>query len=99
MVDQCSRLAKTFGRQVSYPGDAVYNAEQVYWSEQQSNTTPTCRFSPINADGVSAAIHAIRLTQCQFAVKSGTKSMDRSISQTTWLPGPDMTSAHALRGL
>jgi len=43
----------------------------VYWSEQQSTTKPTCRFSPNEAAEVSVAIIAIRLTECQFAVKSG----------------------------
>lgn len=64
-------MVKKFGSQISYPGDAVYKAEQVYWSAQQSSTKPTCRFSPVDSKGVSVAIREIEKTKCQFAVKSG----------------------------
>lgn len=56
---------------MSYRGDPVYKKEQKYWSQQQSSTHPYCRFTPADANGVSAAISEIRKTQCQFAVKSG----------------------------
>ena len=57
---------------MDYFNDTVYAAEeQEYWSQQQSNTRPLCRFSPTTAEEVSAAIVEIRKTKCQFAVKSG----------------------------
>ena len=69
--DKCATLAKQFKGQVSYPGDAIYKKEQKYWSQQQANTRPFCRFSPKNAKGISAAILEVQETQCPFAVKSG----------------------------
>ena len=55
----------------SYLNSTVYDKEQKYWSQQQSDTYPTCRFTPRHAADVSAAILTIRETECPFAVKSG----------------------------
>jgi FAD/FMN-containing dehydrogenase len=58
--------------QISYPNSTAFQLEQShYWSQQQALTQPTCRFSPNNAVDVSLAILTVRVTQCQFAVKSG----------------------------
>jgi len=66
----CTTLARTVGH-IDYFNDTKYAQEQVYWSQQQQQTFPECRFTPTSAQQVSAAIREVRKTQCQFAVKSG----------------------------
>lgn len=69
---QCAFLHFVLPSYTSYPDTATYEAEEEgYWSEQQSSTTPTCRFSPSLALEVSLAVLTFRSTQCPFAAKSG----------------------------
>lgn len=56
---------------LSYPDSPSYKVEEQYWSQQQALTLPTCRFSPASAPDVSLAVLTLRVTSCQFAVKSG----------------------------
>lgn len=71
-MKQCSFLSFALPDQIAYPGSTVYNFEESrYWSVQQQSNSPTCRFSPTDAVGVSVAVLALRVTQCKFAVKSG----------------------------
>lgn len=56
---------------VDYFNDTVYVTEQNYWSLQQSQTFPLCRYTPYCAEGVSIAVKTVRSTGCPFAVKSG----------------------------
>ncbi|KAK4496856.1 hypothetical protein PRZ48_011305 [Zasmidium cellare] len=67
----CSCLDAKFPQLVSYEGQAAYTLEQNYWSQQQANTKPVCRFTPTSAEDVSVAIKEIRDYECPFAVKSG----------------------------
>lgn len=69
--EQCKALESVCESCVSYFNETIYAEEQQYWSEQQSQTYPTCRFTPRDASDVSAAILEVQKTQCQFAVKSG----------------------------
>lgn len=69
---QCSFLNFALPGQLSYPNSTIYQYEESrYWSVQQASDTPTCRFSPTNAFGISLAVLTVQVTQCQFAVKSG----------------------------
>lgn len=68
---QCSFLNHVLPGQISYPGSAVYDSENNYWSQQQASTDPTCRFSPTHPAYVSLGVLTLRVTQCEFAVKSG----------------------------
>jgi len=77
---QCAALTHSYPAQVSYFNDTVYAAEQQYWSQQQADTQPRCRFTPESAQDVSAAIHEIRKFQCPFAVKSGGHASFRGAS-------------------
>ncbi|KAK4951126.1 hypothetical protein LTR28_006890 [Elasticomyces elasticus] len=43
----------------------------LYWSQQQQQTYPKCRFTPVEAHEISAALLLTKATSCQFAVKSG----------------------------
>jgi FAD/FMN-containing dehydrogenase len=57
---------------ISTAASATYHYEESrYWSQQQANTDPTCRFSPTSALEISFAILTLQVTQCEFAVKSG----------------------------
>ncbi|EON68741.1 hypothetical protein W97_07999 [Coniosporium apollinis CBS 100218] len=68
----CAGLSTLFPGKVKYFNDTVYaEQQQSYWSQQQQQTYPVCRFTPAEAREVSAAIHLVRATQCRFAVKSG----------------------------
>ncbi|KAH7086043.1 hypothetical protein BKA63DRAFT_549044 [Paraphoma chrysanthemicola] len=62
----CNSLKLVFGEsKVSSSPPATY------WSRQQSEVEPYCTFSPSSALEVSTLVLIARLTQCQFAVKSG----------------------------
>jgi hypothetical protein len=68
----CGFLSATLWGTISTAGSSTYNYEESrYWSQQQANTDPTCRFSPTSALEVSFAILTLQVTQCEFAVKSG----------------------------
>lgn len=57
---------------MSFPNSSIYDLqESQYWSQQQALTQPACRFSPTSAAQVSLAVLTLRVTKCQFAVKSG----------------------------
>lgn len=56
---------------VSFPGSAIFEFEQLYWSSQQAETRPACRVTPISADDVSSTIQVLKSQGCQFAIKSG----------------------------
>ncbi|KAJ8065368.1 hypothetical protein OCU04_006056 [Sclerotinia nivalis] len=57
--------------EVSFPGNAVYEFEQLYWSLQQAEVQPACRVTPISAEDVSTTTQVLKSQGCQFAVKSG----------------------------
>lgn len=58
--------------QISNPNTTTYNLEESrYWSQQQAQTEPTCRFTPTSALDVSLAVLALQVARCEFAVKSG----------------------------
>ncbi|TWU76898.1 hypothetical protein ED733_006718 [Metarhizium rileyi] len=57
---------------LSYPQSPAYGFEKSrYWSQQQALTQPACRFTPSSEVDVSLAVLTSRVTQCNFAVKSG----------------------------
>lgn len=68
---QCVKLQREFPNDVYFPNATVYIEEQQYWSQQQAQTYPACRFTPEDAAAVSQALCILRSHQCQFAVKSG----------------------------
>ena len=71
-MSQCGFLAFTRPHQLSFPNSPTYEfQESQYWSQQQALVEPTCRFSPAAAEDVSLAVLTLRVTNCQFAVKSG----------------------------
>lgn len=54
---KCSLLAATFPGQVYFPGDASFTANQSsYWSAQQAELAPSCRFYPHNARDIQEAL-------------------------------------------
>ncbi|KAL7948253.1 hypothetical protein V8C42DRAFT_362863 [Trichoderma barbatum] len=66
---------------ISFPGSQEYSLlAGGYWTVQQAETRPTCRFSPTSAVDVSTVLLALRAAECQFAVKSG----GHSIAAGTW---------------
>ncbi|RDW59488.1 FAD binding-containing protein [Coleophoma cylindrospora] len=67
----CSFLNFALPGQISYPNSTTYAAEAIYWSVQQTSASPKCRLSPNSATDVSLGVLTARVTQCQFAVKSG----------------------------
>lgn len=65
-------LSTALEGKVFFPDSSSYVAEELlYWSEQQSSQTPTCRVAPTSATDVSTALKILKDQQCQFAVKSG----------------------------
>ncbi|KAF2201917.1 FAD binding domain-containing protein [Delitschia confertaspora ATCC 74209] len=69
----CSSLQTIFGdHKVITQQSASYGAfTNSYWSVQQASVDPYCIFKPTSVTDVSAFVLISRLTQCQFAVKSG----------------------------
>lgn len=69
---QCLVLARLFPTQVDFPNTTAFEQDQLaYWSQQQQQQQPVCRFSPKEAFEVSATILLSRKTPCPFAVRSG----------------------------
>jgi hypothetical protein len=69
---QCSTLSVLYPNSVSSQGSSSYNLlESGYWSNQQAEVDPYCVFLPSSSVQVAVALLLSRLTQCQFAVKSG----------------------------
>jgi len=52
-------------------GTAVYEQTNLYWSNQQTETSPACRILPKSAKDVAAAFLVTKFLSCPFAVKSG----------------------------
>jgi FAD/FMN-containing dehydrogenase len=58
--------------QVSWPFNNTYKTSlNSYWSAQEEALTPTCIYSPTNANQVAQAVAALSKGGCQFAVRSG----------------------------
>lgn len=69
---QCSFLNFSLPGTITYPETPEYELEESqYWSVQQATASPICRFSPTSAPEVSLSILTLRITHCEFAVKSG----------------------------
>lgn len=71
----------------------MYTLEQDYWSQQQANTKPECRFTPTSAEDVSVAVKEIREYGCPFAVKSGGHASFKGASN---VPGGITIDLHKL---
>ncbi|KAL3419257.1 FAD binding domain-containing protein [Phlyctema vagabunda] len=68
----CGFLNFILPGQISYPNSPIYEfLKSQYWSVQQYDASPVCRFSPTSAASVSVGVLAARVSQCQFAAKSG----------------------------
>ncbi|KAK5086081.1 hypothetical protein LTR70_007316 [Exophiala xenobiotica] len=68
----CKTLALTFNAQTYQQGSSQYESFRAsYWSVQQASVEPQCVFEPTSAQQLSVAILLSRLTQCQWAAKSG----------------------------
>ncbi|RYP31763.1 hypothetical protein DL767_005583 [Monosporascus sp. MG133] len=69
----CDSLARSFGSvAVAQTGRSSFEEWlSEFWSAQQSETFPACLFRPSSSEEAAAAILLARLTQCEFAVKSG----------------------------
>ncbi|KAK6580611.1 hypothetical protein PZA11_006847 [Diplocarpon coronariae] len=77
----CSFPDFTHPGQIAYPHDPVYEFEESqYWSVQQASASPICRFSPVDAMGVSRAVLTVQIAPCKFAVKSGGHAAFRGAS-------------------
>ncbi|KAJ7735838.1 hypothetical protein DFH07DRAFT_843276 [Mycena maculata] len=68
----CSLLNSTFPTKTLFPDDAEYEEQQQrYYSAQQREVQPACRFSPASAQELSVAVQIATQNECTFAVKSG----------------------------
>ncbi|KPI41998.1 Bifunctional solanapyrone synthase [Cyphellophora attinorum] len=81
MPTQCQKLACVFPDQVVFPNSTVYEgAESHYWSVQQSELRPTCRFFPDGAQDVRSALQIAQATNTSVAVVSGGHSSNVNAS-------------------
>ncbi|KAL6806862.1 hypothetical protein GGI42DRAFT_341063 [Trichoderma sp. SZMC 28013] len=72
----CGWLDNELPGLVSFPDSQEYSLLAAgYWTTQQAETRPTCRFSPTSAVDVSTGLLGLRVAECQFAVKSGGHSI------------------------
>jgi FAD/FMN-containing dehydrogenase len=61
---------------VSFPDSQVYQSEEAsYFSQQQESVESVCRVTASAATDVSLSLLTFRVTQCDFAVKSGGHAM------------------------
>ncbi|KAL6689716.1 hypothetical protein J3F84DRAFT_406221 [Trichoderma pleuroticola] len=72
----CGWLDNELPGLISFPDSQEYSLLAAgYWTTQQAETRPTCRFSPTSAVDVSTGFLGLRVAECQFAVKSGGHSI------------------------
>ncbi|KXT00474.1 hypothetical protein AC578_1915 [Pseudocercospora eumusae] len=78
----CDTLSATFPAQVSAPREKSYRESQsTYWTAQQAELTPDCRFYPRNARDIAEALADIILPQnVSIAVASGRHSSSTGAS-------------------
>ncbi|KAG9242387.1 FAD binding domain-containing protein [Calycina marina] len=68
----CAFLNSTISGSTSFRGSSRYKLDgSRYWSLQQTASDPVCRVVPTSVVDVSTAILSFRVTNCQFAIKSG----------------------------
>jgi hypothetical protein len=60
---------------VALPQSNAYEAQNVYWSQQQGDVRSVCRVAPMAAIDVSATILTLKAVRCPFAAKSGGHAM------------------------
>ncbi|RFU77145.1 fad binding domain-containing [Trichoderma arundinaceum] len=72
----CNFLDSEIPGSVSFPGSPAYSLLAAgYWTTQQAETNPGCRFSPNSVFEVAQGVLALRSSNCKFAVKSGGHSV------------------------
>lgn len=68
----CAQLKRQFPAECQHEDEPGYTqGQQLYWSQQQQQCAPTCRFVPTCVEQVATVIKRIRAFNCSFAVKSG----------------------------
>ncbi|KAF3395766.1 Bifunctional solanapyrone synthase [Penicillium rolfsii] len=68
----CQKLSRDLPGTTVFPKDTAYADQQLlFFSQQQSETRPSCFFLPTNASHISHALRLIADGSCYFAVKSG----------------------------
>lgn len=68
---QCLFLNILLRGKVSFPQSSIYEAQNIHWSQQQTDVRSVCRVAPSAAVDVSATLLTLKTLSCQFAVKSG----------------------------
>jgi FAD/FMN-containing dehydrogenase len=69
---KCLFLNFTLPGKILFPDSPTYQFQgSRYWSVQQATATPICRLAPTAALDVSIGLLSLRVTNCEFAVKSG----------------------------
>ncbi|KAJ7500417.1 hypothetical protein B0H11DRAFT_2155485 [Mycena galericulata] len=77
----CNILNTTLPGQVFFPESPEYQAQQAsYYSQEQSELSPSCRVSPGSAVDVSAIITFATKYACSFAVRSGGHMISKGYS-------------------
>ncbi|KAI9641274.1 hypothetical protein NHQ30_010075 [Ciborinia camelliae] len=66
----CRMLSFLSPSKLATPSSPTYTPVP-YWSVQQAEVVPACRFDVTRAEDVSTVIKVSKLTNCPFAVKSG----------------------------
>ncbi|EPS27469.1 hypothetical protein PDE_02412 [Penicillium oxalicum 114-2] len=75
-IETCAKLCQDLSRDLPgttiFPDDTAYADQRLlFFSQQQSETCPSCFFLPTDASHVSHAVRLIAGGSCPFAVKSG----------------------------
>lgn len=69
---QCSALDALLPGKVEFPGTDAYDAAQeLYFSDLQTDVAPACRLAPASSEDVSTIVSTAVQLKCKFAIHSG----------------------------
>ena len=94
----CHKLAVSHPNQTISTSDSQYSSYQsTYWSRQQSDLEPTCRFLPSNAEDVRLALEVLYEHNASFAVSSGGHTSNPGFSNIDGGVTIDLSSLNQIR--
>ncbi|KAK5119741.1 hypothetical protein LTR85_007317 [Meristemomyces frigidus] len=70
--EHCNKLHQLYPNNVLLPNETFYkHAQSSYWSTQQAELQPSCRYQPPDAQGVQSDVRQLVSENISFAVASG----------------------------
>jgi hypothetical protein len=97
-VNACHELAVSYPDKTISISDPEYSSYQFnYWSRQQFDLKPTCRFLPSNAEDVHLALQVLHKSNASFAISSGGHTSNPGFSNINSGVTIDLSSLNQIR--